>query len=121
MRSHLEYVFSPGLPCLLLQGSFGAFAVIDCEKKLPRYCNIVPEHHVRSWRKRKRSLSEAGSEEKSVLTGQPDDAEATICLRYNSVLHMDFVADNEMVIVEQPWLSVIETFPAALERKMFGT
>lgn len=34
---------------------------------------------------------------------------------------MDFIADNEMVIVEQPWLSVIETFPAALERKIFGS
>lgn len=115
--SFLTILFVP----LLLQGSFGAFAVIDLDKKVPRYCNIVPEHHVRRWRKRKRSLSEAGGEEKPAPTRHPDDVESTICLRYTSVLHMDFIADNEMVIVEQPWLSVIETFPAALERKLFGT
>ena len=97
--------------------------MIDLEKKLPQYCNIVPEHHVRRWRKRKRSLSEAGVPEENSddPDRKPDDVESIICLRYNSVLHMDFIADNEMVIVEQPWLSVIATFPAALERKIFGS
>jgi U3 small nucleolar RNA-associated protein 4 len=47
--------------------------------------------------------------------------ESIICLRYNSVLHMDFLAENEMVIVEQPWLNVIATFPDAMERKVFGS
>lgn len=104
------------------QGSFGAFALIDLEKKLPKHCRFSPEHHVRRWRKRKRSLSESGgAEEKSVEESNSDDVESIICLRYNSVLHMDFIAENELVIVEQPWLSVIETFPAALERKIFGS
>jgi len=103
--------------CGLLKGSFGAFAVIDLEKKLPRHCRFFPEHHVRRWRKRKRSFCETenGSSGKN-----PSDVESVICLRYNSILHMDFIAANEMVIVEQPWLTVISSFPAALERKIYG-
>jgi U3 small nucleolar RNA-associated protein 4 len=34
---------------------------------------------------------------------------------------MDFIDANEMLVVEQPWLSVVGGFPAALERKVYGT
>lgn len=91
--------------------------MIDLNKKLPQYCKTVPEHHVRRWRKRKRSASEIDEQ----VTRNSDDVESIICLRYNSMLHMDFIAENEMVVVEQPWLSVIATFPDALERKVYGT
>ena len=101
-----------------MKGSFGAFALIDLEKKIPQSCKFVPENHVRRWKKRRRSLS-GGDNAKAVAN--PDDVESVICLRYNSILHMDFIADNEMVVVEQPWLSVISSFPAALERKIYGS
>jgi hypothetical protein len=48
-------------------------------------------------------------------------SKCTLCLRYNSMLGMDFIGSEEMVIVEQPWLSVVATFPAALERRVYGS
>jgi hypothetical protein len=36
------------------------------------------------------------------------------------MLYMDFIQGNEMVIVEQPWLSVVATFPDALQRRVYG-
>jgi hypothetical protein len=34
---------------------------------------------------------------------------------------MDFISKNEMLVVEQPWLNVVASFLAALERKVHGT
>jgi hypothetical protein len=34
---------------------------------------------------------------------------------------MDFISKNEMLVVEQPWLNVVASFPAAFERKVYGT
>ena len=37
------------------------------------------------------------------------------------MLCMEFVSEHEMVVVEQPWLNVVATFPDALHRKVYGT
>jgi hypothetical protein len=37
------------------------------------------------------------------------------------MLHLDYVGVNEMLVVEQPWLSIVATFPAALQRKLYGS
>jgi U3 small nucleolar RNA-associated protein 4 len=37
------------------------------------------------------------------------------------MLFVDFVDENEMVVVEQPWMSVVATFPQGLQRKVYGT
>jgi hypothetical protein len=37
------------------------------------------------------------------------------------MLCMDFIAKNEMLVMEQLWLSVIASFPEALECKVYGT
>lgn len=106
---------NPASPAKILLGSFGAFALIDLAKKIPQDCRIVPEHHVRRKKKQKQiqTPKKRGRAQK--------ESESVICLRYNSILHMDFVGENEMVIVEQPWLNVIATFPAPLERKIFAS
>jgi hypothetical protein len=36
------------------------------------------------------------------------------------MLYLDFVGPNQMVVVEQPWLRVVSTFPAALQRRVYG-
>jgi hypothetical protein len=46
---------------------------------------------------------------------------ATVCLRYNSMLYMDFIDGDEMVIAEEPWLNIVATFPAAMARRVYGT
>jgi hypothetical protein len=81
-------------------------------KPMSKHCRMFPETHVRG-KKRKRPDSSA--------TEEPETNNCTICLRYNSMLYMDFIAKNEMLVVEQPWLSVVASFPEALERKIYGT
>lgn len=92
---------------------------MNMEKKLPRNCRVFPERHVRgSSRKRRRTMS--NDNEETEVSPIEDSKNCTICLRYNSMLHMDFIANNEMLVVEQPWLDVVAAFPAALERKVYG-
>eukprot|EP00547_Thalassionema_nitzschioides_P004694 CAMPEP_0194217950 /NCGR_PEP_ID=MMETSP0156-20130528/22581_1 /TAXON_ID=33649 /ORGANISM="Thalassionema nitzschioides, Strain L26-B" /LENGTH=948 /DNA_ID=CAMNT_0038947129 /DNA_START=26 /DNA_END=2872 /DNA_ORIENTATION=- len=93
-------------------GSFGAFSIINMALAMPERCKIFPEKHLRG---KKRKLDK---EEGAV---DPNNPNCTICMRYNSIIHNDFISDEEMVIVEQPWLSVFATLPGALERKVFGT
>jgi hypothetical protein len=50
----------------------------------------------------------------------PESRNCTICLRYNSMLYLDFRSADEMVVVEQPWLSVVAGFPEALRRRVYG-
>lgn len=45
----------------------------------------------------------------------------TICLRHSEILFQDFIAENEMVIVEEPWMSILEELPDALARRVYGT
>lgn len=49
------------------------------------------------------------------------ESTASLCFLYNSMLYLDFVDQSEMVIVEQPWISILETLPAALARRVYGT
>jgi hypothetical protein len=44
----------------------------------------------------------------------------SICLQYNGMLYLNFVGQNEMVVVEQPWLEVVETLPEAIQRRVYG-
>lgn len=52
---------------------------------------------------------------------EEDTTSCTMCLRYNSMLCVDFVDKNEMLIVEQPWLNVVANFPDALHRRVYGS
>jgi len=45
----------------------------------------------------------------------------TICLRYSGVIFLDFLGKNEMVVVEQPWLGIVNALPDALERQRYGS
>jgi hypothetical protein len=126
-------------------------------KPLPNQCRVFPETHVRRRRqqysqpKRKRSNSEADvhphhhqqqqQQNNKNIKGENDhDGEddlnsrnCTICLRYNSMLYLDFLDEpqdnnahttasisSEMLVVEQPWLDVVATFPEALHRRVYG-
>jgi len=110
---------------LQFQGSFGAIVSMNTELDFPQQCRIFPETHVRSGKKRKRSTSvsqkEKGSDDADENEEEAIPTTCTMCLRYNSMLYMDFVGAHEMVVVEQPWLNVVATFPDALQRKVYGT
>ena len=87
---------------------------IDTSKEFPQRCTVFPETHVRG-KKRKRALSSGDAAESETVTT------CVMCLQYNGLLFMDFVSRNEMVVVEQPWLDVVATFPDALQRRVYGT
>jgi len=106
-----------------MQGSFGAIVAMNTEENFPQQCRVFPETHVRRGKKRKRSrsLSESQSADEGDVAEANKETTCAMCLRYNSMLYMDFVDNDEMVIVEQPWLNVVATFPDALQRKVYGT
>ena len=81
-------------------------------KGIPKRCRSVPEARLRGQRK-KVYVAETSVD--------PNYGNCTLCLRYNSIIHLDYVSEDEILVVEQPWLSVVAGFPAALERKVYGT
>jgi hypothetical protein len=98
---------------------------------------MVPEMHVRRQRKRGRdeeALAAVANKANPIIFAPPQDRlhgrpffgndpnarNCTVCLHYNSMLHLDFLGANEMIVVEQPWLRVISTFPEALQRRVYG-
>eukprot|EP00549_Striatella_unipunctata_P026034 CAMPEP_0118720170 /NCGR_PEP_ID=MMETSP0800-20121206/29950_1 /TAXON_ID=210618 ORGANISM="Striatella unipunctata, Strain CCMP2910" /NCGR_SAMPLE_ID=MMETSP0800 /ASSEMBLY_ACC=CAM_ASM_000638 /LENGTH=63 /DNA_ID=CAMNT_0006627757 /DNA_START=267 /DNA_END=458 /DNA_ORIENTATION=+ len=41
--------------------------------------------------------------------------------QYHGMLFVDFLSDdNEMVVVEQPWLDVVAGLPDPLDRRVYG-
>ncbi|KAI2494654.1 hypothetical protein MHU86_19883 [Fragilaria crotonensis] len=99
-------------PAKFLLGAVGSFCIVDTTKGMPKRCKSVPEARLRGYRKR------VYVAETSV---DPNYGNCTLCLRYNSIIHMEYISDDEIIVVEQPWLSVVAGFPAALERKVYGT
>ena len=119
------------------QSSFGAFCVINTQEKMPVHCRIVPERHVR--RKKRRTTDDGDANTSSVTPlldpqgfrknmlphrkyrkDDPTIRNCTMCLHYNSMLYLDFLGPGRMVVVEQPWLRVISTFPEPLQRRVYG-
>jgi hypothetical protein len=41
--------------------------------------------------------------------------------RYQPLLFLDFADDGTMVVVERPWLAIMQTFPPPLHRKKYGS
>ncbi|KAL7579428.1 hypothetical protein ACA910_014092 [Epithemia clementina (nom. ined.)] len=110
----------------LLMGARGVFVLIDLTQPPPRRCRAAPERYGRRRNKRKRSLSQSSVGDKEHDPKQQQEPKTLVpesvqCVRYKSMLYMDFIADNEMIVVEQPWLDVVATFPDALQRKIYGT
>ena len=80
---------------------------------------MFPPDHLRA--RRIGQLQEDGG----MIYSQPPpkkskDNNFTICLRYREILFQDFIAENEMVVVEEPWMSIVEELPDALARRVYG-
>jgi len=140
----VRMAFNTSNPSKFLLGAHGFFCIVDLDQPMPEHSNIFPPNHVRARRfvpkksrassigdesaaankdggvtpprrKRKRSLSNAGRPERE------QNGNFTICLRYSGMLFMDFIAENEMVVVEQPWMNVVNALPDALARRVYGS
>ena len=109
---------------IFLQGSYGYFCVVDLEQPVPERSSMFPPDHLRAKRfqliKEDDALMPCPPSIKKT-NGDTSSNNFTICLRYNEILFQDYVAENEMVIVEEPWMSILEDLPDALARRVYGT
>jgi U3 small nucleolar RNA-associated protein 4 len=109
---YLDYptrlAFNPATPNKFLMGGHNWFCSIDISSPVPSHCKPFPKQHVKA---------------KNWVTGGNDDnsnKNFTVCLRYTGIIFMDFLGENELLIVEQPWLGVVSSLPNALERRRYG-
>ena len=94
---------------------------------MPERAHMDPEDHLRAKRlelakeedvsvhsrtQRKKSKNKSTSE---------GNKNFTVCLQYGEIQFQDYIAEDEMVVVEQPWMSILEDLPDALERRAYGT
>jgi U3 small nucleolar RNA-associated protein 4 len=105
---------------MFIKGSFGAIVAVDLKEEFPKRCRVFPLVHVRGT-KRKRTNSTSEPTNIDEIIKSETSSSCAMCLRYNSMLFMNCVRENEMVVVEQPWLNVVATLPGALQRKVYGT
>ena len=127
----LDPPFTLPRPRIIGKGAHGYFCIVDLDQPIPEHSNIFPPDHVRArrhvprarlgpvddevgpGRKRKRLYS-------STRPAAEKSGNFTVCLRYGNMLFMDFIADDEMVVVEQPWMDIVNALPDALERRIYG-
>ncbi len=121
---------------LLSQGGPAWFCSIDLDSPVPNKSKPYPPDHFKAkhWermtkKKRPRSNSVAIEESQSDNKqnrrqgerGECHSTNFTICLRYSGMIFLDFLDNNELVVVEQPWLGIVNSLPNALERQRYGS
>jgi len=119
-----------------VQGGHSWFCSIDLSSPVPLRSKAYPTDHfkAKNWtksykqeRRRSNSITEKSldslvlKEVEKDLKKDEANKNFTICLRYSGIIFQDFLDDNEMVVVEQPWLSIVNTLPDALERQRYGS
>eukprot|EP00742_Colponemidia_sp_Colp-10_P006807 GILJ01007294.1.p1 GENE.GILJ01007294.1~~GILJ01007294.1.p1 ORF type:complete len:682 (+),score=96.47 GILJ01007294.1:45-2090(+) len=105
--------FNPGQPSSLLLYGHSFICHVDLEKPVP-----VSDHGVK-----KRRLAPAAEDTNGHLNGCANVAgnNFQIITKYQSVLSVHFLKANSLVVVELPWLKVMQDFPDALHRPRYGT
>ncbi|KAL9181562.1 hypothetical protein ACHAXT_010367 [Thalassiosira profunda] len=119
-------VSNPEAPERLILGSYGYFCVVHLDRPVPERASMFPPDHLRakrlpSVRKDDTLLDFPPPKKKKKTTTPGGGSNFTLCLRYCEILFQDFIGENEMVIVEEPRLSILEELPDALSRRMYGT
>mmetsp|Transcript_20993 Transcript_20993/g.45549 ORF Transcript_20993/g.45549 Transcript_20993/m.45549 type:complete len:964 (+) Transcript_20993:207-3098(+) len=120
-------VSNSATPQRFILGSHGYFCAVDLDQPVPERSSMFPPDHLRAKRLQLIKEDDAtmfcpppGKKSKS-NHARETSTNFTICLRYSEILFQDFIAENEMVIVEQPWMSILEELPDALARRVYGS
>lgn len=92
--------------------------MIDLELPVPPHSLVFPPNHLKAKRLKRNhtpllSLESELDESKSL--------NFKICMKYTGIIFMDFLDDNELLIVEQPALSILDALPDAPQRRRYGT
>jgi len=124
-------ISNPVSPQRFILGSHGYFCVVDLDQPVPERSSMFPPDHLRAKGLQQLLEEDHGmacppppkkkTKSNSSKSGDTGNTNFTICLRYCEILFQDFVGENEMVIVEEPWMSILEELPDALERRVYGT
>ena len=105
----------------------GSLVSINLEDPYPNTFQFWPTNHVRGGSQRTTgivvpSINETKDETHTNSTARTsNNTTATVFLRYNNMLYADFIAPNELLVIEQPWMYVVPTLPDAIERRIYGT
>ena len=94
------------------------------DQPVPDKSYMFPPDHLRAKRQeqiRDDDMPGPPPQKKMKVQDPVTNTNFTICLKYNEILYQDFIAENEMVIVEEPWMSILEGLPDALARRVYGT
>jgi hypothetical protein len=67
---------------------------------------------------RKRHRQEGADPSTGAGAGEP---ESHVIRSYGGMLLFDFIAPDTALVIEQPWLRVMDLFPPALYKHRFGT
>jgi hypothetical protein len=75
--------------------------------------------------RKKRRKGDKTGEELAVVPPVDDNAPScrnfSVIKAYRSLVFAALLGDKEMVVVENPWVRILENLPATLSRKRFGT
>lgn len=105
-----QLLYDRAKPNKLIMGGHSWFCSIDLNSPVPLHSKPFPADHflARNWRINSRARNDSNSN-------------FTICLRYTGIIFQEFLGKDEMVIVEQPWLSIVSALPDALDRQRYGS
>jgi len=114
----IRLAFNPATPNKFIMGGQSWFCVIDLELPVPPHSLVFPPNHLKAKRLKRNhtpllSLESELDESKSL--------NFKICMKYTGIIFMDFLDDNELLIVEQPALSILDALPDAPQRRRYGT
>lgn len=120
-----------------IQGGHAWFCSIDLDAPVPKHSQPYPIDHLKAknWlnillKGRKRSNSAVDDKHQSTLkrkysfddsTTDKENRNFTTCLRYSGMIFLEYLDENELVVVEQPWLGIVNSLPDALERQRYGS
>jgi U3 small nucleolar RNA-associated protein 4 len=117
-------LLTPSIHEKLILGAHGFFCVVDLDKTVPEKSLTYPPNSLRAKRSifdNEDDLYVPPSKKGKHSPTESNNNNFTLCLRYSNVLFQDFVNEKEMIIVEEPWRSVLEELPASLSRRVYGT
>lgn len=117
-------VSNPAEPQCFILGSHGYFCVVDLDQPVPERSTRFPPVHLRAQTLQPLRTDDTSNEyfthKRNSKTSTGGSTNFTVCLRYNEMIFQGFVAENEMVVVEEPWMSILEELPDALARRVYG-
>jgi len=116
----VRFACNPTTPNKFLMGAQNWFCTIDLDSPIPVHSQFSPADHL-SALVRKAENEQRKQSRRHKGRKMPDLRNLTISLHFTGIIFMDFLSKDELVVVEQPWVDILNSLPDALERKRYGS